>query len=83
MLILPILKFSLWQALSGRREELDYDDTKNCILEIEEDLQQLRKKLKLVKKNSKTRYGHDLDETDSHDITEILLKVVLNTINLI
>jgi hypothetical protein len=53
-------------ALSGRREELDYDDTKNCILEIEEDLRELRKKLKLVKTNSKTRYGHDLGDIEKH-----------------
>jgi phage-related minor tail protein len=58
--------FPVASSLKGRREELDYDDTKNCILEIEEDLRELRTKLKLVKKNSETRYGHDLGDVERH-----------------
>ena len=53
-------------SLNESREELDYDGTKNCILEIENDLQQLRQKLKHVKRNSKTRYGHDLGDIERH-----------------
>jgi phage-related minor tail protein len=59
-------KFPVASSLNESREELDYDGTKNCILEIENDLQQLRKKLKLVKTNSKTRYGHDLGDVERH-----------------
>ena len=59
-------KFSVASSSSERREELDYDGTKNCILEIEDDLQQLRKKLKPVKRNSETRYGHDLGDIERH-----------------
>ena len=59
-------KYSVASSSSERREELDYDGTKNCILEIENDLQQLRKKLKPVKRNSETRYGHDLGDIHQH-----------------
>ena len=59
-------KFPVASSSNERREELDYDGTKNCILEIEDDLQQLRKKLKSVKRNSETRYGHDLGDIERH-----------------
>ena len=59
-------KFPVASSSSERREVLDYDGTKNCILEIENDLQQLRQKLKHVKRNSKTRYGHDLGDIERH-----------------
>jgi hypothetical protein len=59
-------KFPVASSLNESREELDYDGTKNCILEIENDLQQLRQKLKHVKRNSKTRYGHDLGDIERH-----------------
>ena len=59
-------KFPVASSLNESREELDYDGTKNCILEIENDLQQLRKKLKLVKTNSETTYGHDPGKFRSH-----------------
>ena len=59
-------KFPVASSSNERREQLDYDGTTNCIFEIENDLQQLRKKLKLVKRNSKTRYGHDLGDIERH-----------------
>jgi len=59
-------KFTVASPSNESREELEYDGTKNSILQIENDLQQLRKKLKPVKKSSKTIYGHDLSDVERH-----------------
>ena len=61
-------KFTVASPSNESQEQLDYDGTKNCILEIENDLQQLRKKLKPIKKNNKTKQGpgHDLGDIERH-----------------
>ena len=48
------------------REELDYEGTENCILQIENDLQQLRKKLKAIKRSNKTTPEYDLGDVERH-----------------
>ena len=59
-------KYTVASPSNESREELDYDGTKNCILDIENDLQQLRKKLKPIKRSSKTTPGHDLGDVERH-----------------